>query len=104
MRLLAAVGFSAALVLGWPAAASAQTRIDCHPHCDFVHDYGPYDYRWARPGLTCYPLCDARGRCAPAPACAIVTGIAGAGTYETGWLDGRRPAGRVTVRPRRPAP
>ena len=102
MRLLAIAGFAATLVFGMPAAP-AQARVDCHPNCDFNHDYGPYDYRWARPGLMCYPLCDARGRCAPTPACAIVTDIAGAGPNVTGWLDGRRPAGRVTVRPRRPA-
>jgi hypothetical protein len=97
------LGFVAAILLLSPAAP-AQARVDCHPYCDFNHDYGPYDVGWQRPGLTCYPRCDARGRCAPTPTCVVVSGVAGQSSYASGWLDGRRPAGRVTVRPRRPAP
>jgi hypothetical protein len=105
MSIRAALGLNAAAaVLLVGLAAPAEARIDCHPYCDFNHDYGPYDMGWSRPGLTCYPRCDAQGRCSPTPTCVPVAGIAGRGTYETGWLDGRRPAGRVTVRPRRTTP
>lgn len=45
-----------------PAIASAQ---DCAPHCDYVHDYGPYDYSWVSPGLVGYPICDRAGNCLP---------------------------------------
>ena len=38
---------------------------DCSPYCDYVHDYGPYDFSWVRPGLTGYPVCDSQGNCAP---------------------------------------
>jgi hypothetical protein len=38
---------------------------DCAPHCDYVHDYGPYDYSWVSPGLVGYPVCDREGNCAP---------------------------------------
>ena len=81
----------------------AQARIDCSPNCDFNHDYSPADLGWLRPGLTCYPVCDVFGRCAPTPACLVVTGIAGTSAYETGWLYGQRPgrSGRITVRARR---
>ena len=37
----------------------------CAPHCDYVHDYGPYDLSWVAPGLVGYPVCDREGNCAP---------------------------------------
>lgn len=38
---------------------------DCAPHCDYVHDYGPYDLSWVAPGLVGYPVCDRQGNCLP---------------------------------------
>jgi hypothetical protein len=51
------------LALFSPAPASA--RIECAPHCDYNHDYGPYDFTYIRPGLYGYPRCNARGECLP---------------------------------------
>jgi hypothetical protein len=45
-----------------PGAASAQ---DCFPHCDYTHDYGPYDFTYIRPGLYGYAFCARSGECAP---------------------------------------
>jgi hypothetical protein len=50
-------------VLFAPAPASA--RIECAPHCDYNHDYGPYDFTYIRPGLYGYPRCNALGECLP---------------------------------------
>jgi hypothetical protein len=38
---------------------------DCSPHCDYWHNYGPYDFSYIRPGLIGYPICDQRGNCSP---------------------------------------
>jgi hypothetical protein len=38
---------------------------ECFPHCDYVHNYGPYDFTYVRPGLYGYPLCNVRGACLP---------------------------------------
>jgi len=40
-------------------------EYDCAPHCDYVHDYGPYDFSWVSPGLFGYPHCDREGDCSP---------------------------------------
>jgi hypothetical protein len=45
--------------------SAAWAEVDCHPHCDYWHYYGPYDFTYKRPGLFGYPVCDARGNCAP---------------------------------------
>jgi hypothetical protein len=104
MRLHAvSYGLCAAVILFVLPCGSAQARVDCHPNCDFVHDYGPYNLSWARPGLWCAPRCDARGNCAPTPSCFVATGVAGQNPFETSFY-GRRPIGRVTVRPRRSPP
>jgi hypothetical protein len=50
------------VVLCVPAVAFA---YDCAPHCDYVHDYGPYDLSWVAPGLVGFPLCDRGGNCSP---------------------------------------
>ena len=50
------------VLLGVPVVAVAQ---DCAPHCDYVHDYGPYDFSWVSPGLVGYPVCDRAGNCLP---------------------------------------
>lgn len=43
-----------------PAAA-----IECAPHCDYNHYYGPYDMSSVGVGLYAYPVCGRRGNCAP---------------------------------------
>lgn len=58
------------LVLG---AGPAWARIDCTPHCDYTHDYGPYDFTYygpyphliQAPGVFGYPRCGPNGNCAP---------------------------------------
>jgi hypothetical protein len=50
------------LILGWSPASA---RIDCTPHCDYVHDYGPYDFTYIRPGLYGLPRCGPTGDCSP---------------------------------------
>ncbi|MGH6673027.1 MAG: hypothetical protein ACRECV_13775 [Xanthobacteraceae bacterium] len=46
-------------------ASGAAWAADCSPYCDYVHDYGPYDFSYVRPGLFGFPVCDRRGNCAP---------------------------------------
>jgi hypothetical protein len=59
LRILA----TAILSLLWGAGAAL--AVDCAPHCDFVHDYGPYDLSYIRPGLAGIPVCDRQGNCSP---------------------------------------
>ena len=54
----------AALCLSLCGAGTA-LAVECYPHCDYVHDYGPYDFTYVRPGLYGYPLCNLRGECLP---------------------------------------
>ena len=77
-RLIAAV--SVTLSVG-STAAFAQAG-DCSPHCDFYHNYGPYDFSYIRPGLTGSPVCDRQGNCSP---------------YLRYYVFGR-PVGRITIR------
>jgi hypothetical protein len=46
-----------------PGTASAE--VDCAPYCDFIHDYGPQDFTYVRPGLYLYPRCGPSGYCSP---------------------------------------
>jgi hypothetical protein len=46
-------------------APEAAFAFDCAPHCDYVHDYGPYDLSWVSPGLVGIPVCDRHGNCSP---------------------------------------
>jgi hypothetical protein len=56
----------AATLLGLVLLQSAAwAAIDCAPHCDYYHDYGPYDFTYVRPGLFGYPVCDWHGNCLP---------------------------------------
>jgi hypothetical protein len=80
MRRLSA----AAVVVGVLFGAGAASAAECYPYCDYIHDYGPFDYTWVRPGMFAYPVCDWRGNCAPRYAYVF---------------SGQR--GRVTVRTRR---
>jgi hypothetical protein len=54
----------AALCLSFGSAGGA-LAAECYPHCDYVHNYGPYDFTYVRPGLYGYPLCNVRGECVP---------------------------------------
>jgi hypothetical protein len=54
---------TAILSLLWGAGAAL--AADCSPRCDFVHDYGPYDFSYIRPGLAGIPACDRQGNCSP---------------------------------------
>lgn len=68
----------AVLLAGAVSPAAAES---CYPYCSFTHYYGPYDYRYLRPGMICYPICGRDGRCRPNPNC-----------------SGRLNRGRITVR------
>ena len=95
-RFVAAAVFG---LLAGLASSPAAARVDCYPYCDFVHDYGPSDRSWQRPGLTCYPRCDPYGNCAPTPACFVAPPPARRSTFVTEWIGPRR-VGRITVRSR----
>jgi hypothetical protein len=56
---------------------------DCAPHCDYWHNYGPYDFSYIKPGMVGYPICDRQGNCSP---------------YLVYVYPGRR-YGRITIRP-----
>jgi hypothetical protein len=56
---------------------------DCSPHCDYWHNYGPYDFSYIRPGMFGYPICDRQGNCSP---------------YLIYTYPGSR-YGRITIRP-----
>jgi len=78
-RPLAAAAIATLGFLGCSASAGA---TECTPHCDYIQDYGPYDYTYVRPRLFGYPVCDWRGNCLPYYAYGY-----------SGW-----PSGRITVR------
>jgi hypothetical protein len=61
-RWIAAALFALPLLT---AAQPAAAEINCSPHCDYNHDYGPYDFTYIRPGLFGFPRCNARGDCSP---------------------------------------
>jgi hypothetical protein len=46
-------------------ASGVALAYDCAPHCDYTHDYGPYDFSYLAPGLVGYPVCDRHGNCSP---------------------------------------
>jgi hypothetical protein len=60
LRIFSAFVFGAVFFGGSLAWAD-----DCYPHCDFWHDYGPYDFTYIRPGLYGYPICGPLGDCSP---------------------------------------
>ena len=53
------------VVIGCCVATTAASAASCYPHCDYNHDYGPYDFTYIRPGLYAYPVCGPRGECSP---------------------------------------
>jgi hypothetical protein len=56
---------AAAILCVLLCAPTLAFAYDCAPHCDYVHDYGPYDFSWVAPGLVGYPVCDRHGNCSP---------------------------------------
>jgi hypothetical protein len=81
MPRLCAAAFVASLS-GLTFGVGSAAAAECYPHCDYIQDYGPYDYTYIRPGLFGYPICDWRGNCSPYPVYAY---------------SGRR-GGRITIR------
>jgi hypothetical protein len=63
-------------------ASAGAIAAECTPHCDYIQDYGPYDYTYVRPGLFGYAICDWWGNCSP---------------YRVYAYSGRR-TGRITIR------
>ena len=59
---VALMGLVSLVALG---SSPAQARVDCTPHCDFVHDYGPYDFTYERPPTYGFPRCGPYGNCSP---------------------------------------
>jgi hypothetical protein len=78
MRSVIAATILGSALLG-AGSASAE---ECSAHCDYWHNYGPYDFSYISPGLLGYPRCDRYGNCSP---------------YLIYVYPGRR-YGRVTVR------
>ena len=60
-RLVAAAVFGLVLLGASPAWAD----VECYLHCDYTHDYGPYDFTYKRPGLYGFPRCGPYGDCSP---------------------------------------
>jgi hypothetical protein len=79
--------YSVALLAGllFLASGAAHAEVDCTPHCDYNHYYGPSNFTYVRPGLFGYPRCSASGYCAPHLA------------YRYSYV--REPALRIVVRP-----
>lgn len=76
-------------MLGLVWGSGAALAADCAPHCDFVHDYGPYDFSYIRPGLAGVPVCDRQGDCSP---------------HLAFVYSGRRPQIRIYIHPTHRAP
>jgi hypothetical protein len=73
--------------------ASPALAIECAPHCDYTHDYGPYDLTWKRPGRYAFPVCAPNGECAP-HAVHVYSPV-------SGWPWWPYRGVRITVRPRK---
>lgn len=84
MKIASALAILSSVAL----SSGVASATDCLPHCNYVHDYGPYDFSYIRPGLVGYPICDRRGNCAP---------------YLTYRYTGHaRPGVRIIIRPTHP--
>jgi hypothetical protein len=57
--------FAAANLILFLFGSNTVLAEDCSPHCDYWHNYGPYDFSYIRPGLIGYPICDQQGNCSP---------------------------------------
>ena len=89
------VGLFAAVLFGLLFFGSSPASAeDCYPHCDYWHDYGPYDFTYRRPGLYGYPICSPRGDCAPYLAY----------TYQRGYRLRKSVTIRMRSRPVAPRP
>ncbi len=65
----------------WLPGLADAAAGECAPHCDYYHDYGPYDFTYVRPGLYGFPVCDSNGNCSP----------------HLVYTLSRRPQGQVTI-------
>jgi hypothetical protein len=63
--MLKAFPLAFAVVLATGVLAASAAFAQCDPYCDYTHDYGPYDFTWARPGLYGYARCGRGGECSP---------------------------------------
>jgi hypothetical protein len=55
---------AAVLCLALLGSGAARAE-ECGEHCDYQHNYGPYDFSYIQPGLLGYPICDREGNCSP---------------------------------------
>jgi hypothetical protein len=53
------------LVIVFLGGVGAAAAVECYPHCDYNHYYGPLDFTYVRPGLHGYQVCGPHGNCAP---------------------------------------
>ncbi len=60
LRVLATVLFSLSFV-----GSTTVWANDCYPHCDWNHDFGPYDFTYKRSDLFAYPIYGPRQECSP---------------------------------------
>jgi len=65
LKIIVLAVLCAFVLCAFVLAPGIALAYDCSPHCDYTHDYGPYDMSWVAPGLVGYPVCDWRGNCAP---------------------------------------
>jgi len=98
LRLLAAIVACA----GCSFVAVSASAQQCYPYCDYVHDYGPYDYTYVRPQLFAYPVCDRLGNCIPYHVYSYAAHPVGRILGQS-WI-GPRPRGEIFIRPLRSRP
>jgi hypothetical protein len=77
----------------WLCGAGGALAVECFPYCDYVHNYGPYDFTYVRPGLYGYPRCNVRGECLPNLTYSTSGPAARRGNVEVRFI--RRPHPRV---------
>ncbi|HLH98923.1 MAG TPA: hypothetical protein VKW08_27755 [Xanthobacteraceae bacterium] len=67
VSLVAGAANRVVIALAWAGAllSTSVAADDCSPHCDYWHDYGPYDFSYISPGLVGYPHCNREGNCSP---------------------------------------
>jgi hypothetical protein len=75
----------------WLAGLAVASAGECAPHCDYYHDYGPYDFTYVRPGLYGFPVCDSNGNCSPHLVYTLSGRTQGQVTILTGRHRVRRP-------------
>jgi hypothetical protein len=91
LRLLAAI----VACVGCSFVAADAVAQECYPHCDYFHDYGPYDYTYVRPQLFAYPVCNRLGNCMPYHVYSYAEHPVGVILGQS-WYG---PRGQITIRP-----